>query len=70
MKKQQRQQKQNANPILMRPDEVAPLLNIELSTVWAWLRRGVLPHVRIGTRYFISRASLMRWIEEQEKWGE
>jgi excisionase family DNA binding protein len=53
----------------LRPHEVGPIINRKTSTVWSWLRLGILPHIRIGGKYLIRRESLMQWLADQEKGG-
>jgi excisionase family DNA binding protein len=52
---------------LLAAEEVAELLGVNATFVYALARRGDLPAVRIGERYVRFRAqSLERWITEQE----
>lgn len=52
---------------LLAADDVADLLGVNATFVYALVRRGNLPAVRIGERYVRFRAeTLERWIEEQE----
>jgi excisionase family DNA binding protein len=54
-------------PRLLEADEVAGLLGVPRSFVYALARRGELPTVRIGERYVRFRTqALERWIAEQE----
>jgi len=55
---------------LLAAEEVAQLLGVNATFVYALARRGDLPAVRIGERYVRFRAqTLERWIEEQETSG-
>jgi excisionase family DNA binding protein len=40
----------NPIPALLRVGEAAKLLNVQTSTIRAWVLRRKLPYVRIGTR--------------------
>jgi excisionase family DNA binding protein len=52
---------------LLEAEDVADLLGVNATFVYALVRRGDLPAVRIGERYVRFRAqTLARWIEEQE----
>jgi len=51
---------------LMSASEAAKFLGICQRTLWALKAGGEIPHVRIGRRVLYSRASLTRWIEQQE----
>ena len=52
-------------PLLLRASEVASLLGLGRSTVFALLADGELPIVRIGRSVRVPRAALERWIDEQ-----
>jgi excisionase family DNA binding protein len=58
-----------AQPSNLRPKHVGPILGVETSTVWSYLRQGILPHVKLNGRYFIRREALMQWLAEQERGG-
>ncbi|MBV9836826.1 MAG: helix-turn-helix domain-containing protein [Solirubrobacterales bacterium] len=52
---------------LLGVDEVAEVLGVRASLVYALARRGELPTVRIGERYVRFRSeTLVEWIERQE----
>ena len=52
-------------PAIMRPIEVGKLLGIRRSRVYALLRKGVLPCVRIAGAIWIPRAAFEAWLSEQ-----
>ena len=52
-------------PAIMRPIEVGKLLGIRRSRVYALLRKGVLPSVRIAGAIWIPRAAFEEWLSEQ-----
>ncbi len=52
-------------PLLLRPGEVASLLGLGRSTVFALLVAGELPIVRIGRSVRVPRVALERWIDER-----
>jgi excisionase family DNA binding protein len=52
-------------PLLLRAGEVAKLLGLGRSTVFALLAAGELPVVRIGRSVRVPRAALERWIDER-----
>jgi excisionase family DNA binding protein len=55
---------------LLEADEVAELLGVPRTFVYALARRGELPTVRVGERYVRFRAeALAEWIAEQESTG-
>jgi excisionase family DNA binding protein len=57
-------------PVLLKPAEAAPLLGLKTSTIWAWLRDGALPHVKIRGKYYIRREGLLEWINLSETGGQ
>ena len=52
-------------PLLYRATEVAKMLGLGRSTVFAMMASGQLPTVRIGRAVRIPRAGLERWLREQ-----
>ena len=47
---------------LLRAPEVAQLLNLSLSKVYALIRTGALPSVRVDSAVRVPRAELEDWI--------
>ena len=43
------------------PDALARLLGISRTTVYDQLRRGTIPHVRMGRRFIIPKAAVETW---------
>jgi len=54
-------------PLLLRAADVAKLLALGRSKVFAMLAAGELPAVRIGRSVRVPRLALERWIEERTK---
>lgn len=52
-------------PLLLRAGEVATLLGLGRSTVFAMLGAGELPVVRIGRSVRVPRVALERWVDER-----
>ena len=52
-------------PLLLRAGEVASLLGLGRSTVFALLAAGELPVIRIGRSVRVPRVALERWIDER-----
>lgn len=52
-------------PAILRPTDVGKLLGIRRSRVYALLRRGVLPSVRVAGVIWIPRAALEEWLNDQ-----
>ena len=57
-------------PVWLKPDEAAALLNISYSSynrhVYPAVRRGEIRAARLGRLVRINRASLLRWAAAQE----
>ncbi|MFL5822454.1 MAG: helix-turn-helix transcriptional regulator [Solirubrobacteraceae bacterium] len=52
---------------LLTADDVAAILGVTRSLVYALVRSGEMPAVRIGERYIRFRSqALLRWIESRE----
>jgi excisionase family DNA binding protein len=67
--------RQASNVFTNRPlhtaDDVAVILRVPRSLVYALARRGELPAVRIGERYVRFRAeAIERWTEAREEWPQ
>ena len=50
--------------------ELTKLLGIERITLIQWIKKGILPARRIGKKYYISGAQLVKWIAEMEIYNE
>ena len=50
---------------LLRPDDVARMLNISDRQVRRLAAAGELPHVLVGTMYRFDRADIERWIADK-----
>ena len=47
---------------LLRPDDVAELLNVSARQVRRLAAKGEIPHVVVGTMYRFDRAAIERWL--------
>lgn len=47
---------------LLSPRSVAQVCDVKVSTVWAWIRTGKLPAVKIGRNYRVPESELHRFI--------
>jgi excisionase family DNA binding protein len=52
-------------PLLLKAGQVAQLLGLGRSTVFALLAAGELPVIRIGRSVRVPRVALERWIDER-----
>jgi excisionase family DNA binding protein len=50
-------------PPVLRVPEVAEVLRCDISTVYAMVRRGDLPSIRVGRNLRVSRDQLERFLE-------
>jgi len=53
--------------LLLKPTEVAEVLRIGRSLVYEMLSTGELPSIRVGRCIRVNKASLDKWISNQEK---
>jgi excisionase family DNA binding protein len=53
--------------LLLKPKEVAEVLRIGRSMVYGMLATGELPSIRVGHCIRVQKASLEKWINDQEK---
>jgi excisionase family DNA binding protein len=54
---------------LIRVSKVATICDCSKTTVYAMLRDGTLPSLRIGKSLRVPSADLQRWIEDQKTHG-
>ena len=52
--------------LLLKPTEVAEILRIGRSLVYGMLATGELPSIRVGRCIRVPKASLEKWISNQE----
>jgi excisionase family DNA binding protein len=60
----------NPTPIiqLVRPDELAKSLGVPKVTIYTWVRRGILPHIRLGVKCIrFDPDEINTWITERKK---
>lgn len=48
-------------------EQVAGILGMGRSTAYDAVRRGEIPHLRVGRRVLVSRAMLDRWLGESDE---
>lgn len=56
----------DAERLVLTIEEAARLLRVGETTLRDHLRRGEIPHVRLGRRVLIRRDTLLAWIEARE----
>jgi excisionase family DNA binding protein len=47
---------------VLTPEEVALELNVSRNLIYRQLRRGEIPHVKVGDLYLISRVAFDEWL--------
>lgn len=52
-----------AEKLLLTPPEASQLTGIGIHQVYAFVRDGTWPPIRIGVRFLIPRQTIDRWIE-------
>ena len=55
---------------LLRPDDVAEILNISARQVRRLAAAGEIPHVMVGTMYRFDRGAIERWLTRQNDRNE
>ena len=53
--------------IALNVSEAAALLGISRPTMYQLMKRPGFPAFKVGTRTLISKAALLRWVDEQAK---
>lgn len=53
-----------ALPWVLTPEEVAPLLNVSMCTVYELLRSKRLKHTRIGVQYRILKQDVLTFMDQ------
>jgi excisionase family DNA binding protein len=51
---------------LMTAKEVEELLRIDVKTVYSYVKRGLLPYVKIQSNVRFLRSAILKWMEEQQ----
>lgn len=59
-----------AIPWVLTPEEVAPLLNVGMCTVYELLRSNQLKHTRIGVQYRILKQDVLAFMSQEAQAAE
>ena len=52
----------SGDPILLKVEEAAKLLQVSRDTIYEMVHRGEMPHIKIGRIIRIPRTGLERWV--------
>jgi excisionase family DNA binding protein len=60
---------QESQPLLLRGEEVAEMLNLSRSMAYRWMQTGILPTIRPprSRALRVPREALLRWIASQTR---
>jgi excisionase family DNA binding protein len=53
--------------LLLKPSEVCQVMGVGRSLVYSLIAQGVIPSVRLGRSIRVPKASLEKWISDQER---
>ena len=51
---------------LMTAKEVEELLRIDVKTIYSYVKRGLLPYVKIQSNVRFLRSAILKWMEERQ----
>jgi excisionase family DNA binding protein len=54
---------------LLKAEELARLLNVRPTTVYAWAQTGFVPHIRIGGCVRFDRVAVDKWLATKRRSG-
>ena len=52
---------------LLKPAEVAELLQVQKSTVYKWAHYDYIPHVKLGRALRFRKKVIDRWVKKKER---
>jgi excisionase family DNA binding protein len=52
---------------IIRPDELAKGLKVAQGTVYAWVDRGLIPHIRLERCIRFDPAEIREWLEKKRQ---
>jgi excisionase family DNA binding protein len=57
----------NTLTMALTPEQASEQLHCHINTIYALLKNGRLPHIKLSRRYLISRIELEKWLAGQYK---
>jgi len=52
---------------LLKPADVAELLQVKTSTVYKWAHYNYIPHIKLGRSLRFKKKVLDRWVKKKER---
>ena len=52
---------------LLTPEQVAGMLQVKLSTIYAWTHQRAIPHFKVGRLVRFTRRGLEQWLQEKQR---
>lgn len=59
-----REKRADEPALALRPRDAARMLGVCRKTLYVWTKRGLLPHIRVGSVVLYPRRDLERWLTE------
>ncbi len=57
------QEGQDGTKATLTPNESTLITGFGIQSTYSMLRRGELPNIKVGKRFFIPRSALLKWLE-------
>jgi excisionase family DNA binding protein len=54
-----------ALPEILTAEDLEAFLRIDVKTIYSYVQRGIIPHMRIESNVRFSKHQVMRWLEER-----
>ncbi len=54
-------------PEILTAKELEAFLRIDVKTIYSYLQRGLIPHIRIESNLRFSKHPVLRWLEEAQR---
>ena len=51
---------------LLKPAEIAEMINVSLNTVYTWVYNKKIPHIKIHGALRFSQPEILEWIEQSK----
>jgi len=54
---------------LLKPQEIADLLGVQLSTIYQWTHEGYIPYIKVGRFVRFRESDVEQWLEKRLNQG-